>query len=100
VQRPVSQHLSQGETSNTLARSGYQNFRKLEHAEFSFQSVPNVLARGNNVGKTAVVKASCALLAGRDEPHPRLGKEDIHRPEGGPPSGDLAVQVRRVQCAG
>ncbi|SPC18463.1 ATP-dependent endonuclease [Cupriavidus taiwanensis] len=47
---------------------------------------------GNNVGKTAVVDALRALLAGHDEPYPRLGEEDVHRPHGGTPSGDIVFE--------
>ena len=43
----------------------------------------------NNVGKTAVVDALRALLAGHDEPPPRLDTDDLHRPKEGDPSGDI-----------
>jgi putative ATP-dependent endonuclease of OLD family len=66
-----------------LAKLVIKNFRKLAHAELSFQTGLNVLVGGNNVGKTAVVDALRALLAGHDEPYPRLGEEDVHRPKGG-----------------
>lgn len=69
-----------------------KNFRKLKHAELSFQPGLNVLVGGNNVGKTAVVDALRALLAGHDEPYPRLGEEDVHRPKGGTPSGDVLFE--------
>lgn len=69
-----------------------KNFRKLKHAELSFQPGLNVLVGGNNVGKTAVVDALRALLAGHDEPYPRLGEDDVHRPLGGKPSGDIEFE--------
>lgn len=75
-----------------LAKLVIKNFRKLAHAELSFQSGLNVLVGGNNVGKTAVVDALRALLAGHDEPYPRLGEEDVHRPKSGTPSGDIVFE--------
>ncbi|HEX7911974.1 MAG TPA: AAA family ATPase [Paraburkholderia sp.] len=75
-----------------LSKLVIKNFRKLKHAELSFQAGLNVLVGGNNVGKTAVVDALRALLAGHDEPYPRLGEEDLHRPQGGTPSGDIVFE--------
>lgn len=75
-----------------LAKLIIKNFRKLKHAELSFQGGLNVLVGGNNVGKTAVVDALRALLAGHDEPYPRLGEDDVHRPKGGTPSGDIVFE--------
>lgn len=68
-----------------LAQLRISNFRKLEKAELNFQPGLNVLVGPNNVGKTAVIDALRALLAGHDEPYPRLDNEDIHRPKGGVP---------------
>lgn len=75
-----------------LAKLVIKNFRKLQHAELSFQPGLNVLVGSNNVGKTAVVDALRALLAGHDEPYPRVGEEDVHRPKGGAPSGDIVFE--------
>lgn len=75
-----------------LSKLVIKNFRKLKYAELSFQAGLNVLIGGNNVGKTAVVDALRALLAGHDEPYPRLGDEDVHRPRGGSPSGDIVFE--------
>lgn len=75
-----------------LAKLVIKNFRKLKHAELSFKAGLNVLVGGNNVGKTAVVDALRALLAGHDEPYPRLGEEDVHRPKGGAPSGNIVFE--------
>lgn len=75
-----------------LSKLVIKNFRKLKYAELSFQAGLNVLVGGNNVGKTAVVDALRALLAGHDEPYPRLGEEDVHRPHGGTPSGDIVFE--------
>lgn len=75
-----------------LAKLIIKNFRKLRHAELSFQAGLNVLVGANNVGKTAVVDALRALLAGHDEPYPRLGEDDVHRPNGGTASGDIEFE--------
>lgn len=66
-----------------LAQLSISNFRKLEHVVLDFQPGLNVLVGPNNVGKTAVIDALRALLAGHDEPYPRLDAEDIHRPKNG-----------------
>lgn len=75
-----------------LAKLVIKNFRKLKYAELSFQAGLNVLVGANNVGKTGVVDALRVLLAGHDEPYPRLGEEDVHRPKGGVPSGDIVFE--------
>jgi len=75
-----------------LAKLVVRNFRRLAHAELTFQPGLNVLVGGNNVGKTAVVDALRALLAGHDEPYPRVGEEDVHRPPGGAPAGDIVFE--------
>jgi len=75
-----------------LARLVIKNFRKMKHVDLSFRAGLNVLVGGNNVGKTAVVDALRALLAGHDEPYPRLGEDDVHRPRGGAPSGDIVFE--------
>lgn len=68
------------------------NFRKLKDVELGFRPGLNVLVGSNNVGKTAVVDALRALLAGHDDPYPRLDSDDIHRPKGGAPIGDIEFQ--------
>ena len=75
-----------------LANLVIKNFRKLAHAELTFQPGLNVLVGGNNVGKTAVVDALRALLAGHDEPYPRVDEDDVHRPPGGTPAGDIVFE--------
>ncbi|EAO6613386.1 ATP-dependent endonuclease [Salmonella enterica] len=72
-----------------LAQLRISNFRKLNKAELTFQPGLNILVGPNNVGKTAVIDALRVLLAGHDEPYPRLDNEDIHRPKGGIPTGDI-----------
>ncbi|AIO36739.1 AAA ATPase domain protein [Burkholderia cenocepacia] len=75
-----------------LAQLTISNFRKLQKAELRFQAGLNVLVGANNVGKTAVIDALRALLAGHDEPYPRLDINDVHRPHGGTPAGDITFQ--------
>lgn len=75
-----------------LAQLNITNFRKLQNVELYFQPGLNIVVGANNVGKTAVVDALRALLAGHDEPYPRLSVEDIHHPKGGTPAGDITFQ--------
>lgn len=75
-----------------LAQLRILNFRKLKDVELGFRPGLNVLVGSNNVGKTAVVDALRALLAGHDDPYPRLDSDDIHRPKGGAPIGDIEFQ--------
>lgn len=75
-----------------LAQLNISNFRKLNKADLRFQPGLNILVGANNVGKTAVVDALRALLAGHDEPYPRLSIEDVHYPKGGAPAGDITFQ--------
>jgi len=75
-----------------LAQLEISNFRKLKKAELHFQKGLNVLVGANNAGKTAVVDALRALLAGHDEPYPRLDAEDVHRPRDGNPAGDIVLR--------
>ncbi len=62
-----------------LAQLNITNFRKLQNVELHFQAGLNVLVGANNVGKSAVVDALRALLAGHDEPYSRFDVEDILR---------------------
>ena len=72
-----------------LAELTITNFRKLRDAKLKFQPGLNVLVGPNNVGKSAVVDALRTLLAGHDEPYPRLDVSDRHRPAEGEPNGDI-----------
>lgn len=72
-----------------LAELNIRNFRKLRDVQLRFQPGLNVLVGANNVGKSAVVDALRALLAGHEEPYPRFGIEDRHRPQRGEPEGDI-----------
>lgn len=75
-----------------LAQLEITNFRKIKKAELHFEKGLNVLVGANNAGKTAVVDALRALLAGPDEPYPRLDSEDRHRPKDGSPDGDIVLR--------
>jgi len=59
-----------------LAELNVVNFRKLRNVTLRFQAGLNVIVGANNVGKSAVVDALRALLAGHDEPYPRLDESD------------------------
>lgn len=52
----------------------------------------NVIVGPNNVGKTAVVDALRALLAGADDPYPRFTCDDIHLPSGGTATGEIRFE--------
>lgn len=73
-----------------LAELTIKNFRKLRDAKLKFQPGLNVLVGPNNVGKSAVVDALRTLLAGHEEPYPRLDISDRHRPREGEPEGDIS----------
>lgn len=73
-----------------LAELTIKNFRKLRDAKLKFQPGLNVLVGPNNVGKSAVVDALRTLLAGHEEPYPRLDVSDRHRPLEGEPAGDIS----------
>ena len=75
-----------------LAELSISNFRKINNAVIHFQSGLNVLIGANNAGKTAIVDALRSLLAGHDEPYPRLDSDDVHRPKAGVPSGDITFK--------
>jgi putative ATP-dependent endonuclease of the OLD family len=51
-----------------LAELAIKNFRRLNDVTLKFVPGLNVLVGPNNVGKTAVVDALRALLAGMDDP--------------------------------
>jgi putative ATP-dependent endonuclease of OLD family len=73
-----------------LAELNISNFRKLSNATLRFQPGLNVLVGPNNVGKSAVVDALRALLAGHEEPYPRFDLEDRHNPPDNEPAGDIS----------
>lgn len=75
-----------------LAQLNITNFRKIKEAELHFRPGLNILVGANNVGKTAIVDALRALLAGHDEPYPRFDTGDLHRPKNGSPAGEIRFQ--------
>jgi putative ATP-dependent endonuclease of OLD family len=80
-------HFSGGHVH--LSELHISNFRKLHNTTVHFQPGLNIIVGANNVGKTAIIDALRALLAGHDEPFPRLFLDDIHRPAGGKASGAI-----------
>ncbi|MDR2209688.1 MAG: AAA family ATPase, partial [Azoarcus sp.] len=73
-----------------LAQLNITNFRKLKSIELQFRPGLNIIVGANNVGKTAIVDALRALLAGHDEPYPRFDTNDLHCPKGGIPAGEIS----------
>lgn len=75
-----------------LAQLTIKNFRRIAEATLLFRPGLNVIVGPNNIGKTAVVDALRALLAGTDDPYPRLSCDDIHLPAGGVATGDIRFE--------
>ncbi|AOO79649.1 ATP-dependent endonuclease [Bosea vaviloviae] len=75
-----------------LAQLTIKNFRRVGEATLLFRPGLNVIVGPNNIGKTAVVDALRALLAGADDPYPRFSCDDIHLPEGGVASGEIRFE--------
>ncbi len=75
-----------------LAELSIKSFRRLSDARLKFSPGLNVLLGPNNIGKTAVVDALRALLAGADDPYPRFDKDDIHIPKIGTPAPEIRFE--------
>lgn len=75
-----------------LASLNIGNFRRLKNATLHFGKGLNVVVGPNNIGKTAVVDALRALLAGADDPYPRFTLDDVHLPPGGAAAGDITFE--------
>ena len=75
-----------------LATLSIGNFRRLHSVKLVFQPGLNVIVGPNNIGKTAVVDALRALLAGADDPYPRFNRDDLHLPKGGAATGDISFE--------
>lgn len=75
-----------------LAQLTISNFRRLSTATLEFRPGLNVIVGPNNIGKTAVVDALRALLAGADDPYPRFTADDLHLPSGGSASGEIRLE--------
>lgn len=75
-----------------LASLAISNFRRLKNVNLEFQPGLNIIVGPNNIGKTAVVDALRALLAGADDPYPRFTQDDLHVPKGGTTSGEITFE--------
>jgi putative ATP-dependent endonuclease of the OLD family len=75
-----------------LAQLRIKNFRRISDATLEFRPGLNVIVGPNNIGKTAVVDALRALLAGADDPYPRFTCDDIHLPAGGTAAGEIRFE--------
>lgn len=75
-----------------LASLEISNFRRLKNVNLEFQPGLNIVVGPNNIGKTAVVDALRALLAGADDPYPRFTQDDLHVPKGGTASGEITFE--------
>lgn len=75
-----------------LAQLKILNFRRLRDVTVLFEPGLNVIVGPNNVGKSAVVDALRALLAGADDPYPRFTQDDLHLPKGGTASGEIRFE--------
>ena len=84
-----------------LAQLTITNFRRLSSVALRFRPGLNVIVGSNNIGKTAVVDALRALLAGADDPYPRFTLDDLHVPLGGRASGEIHFEYvfRGLECA-
>jgi putative ATP-dependent endonuclease of the OLD family len=68
------------------------NFRRISDVTLKFRPGLNVVVGPNNIGKTAVMDALRALLAGADDPYPRFTCDDIHMPAGGTATGEIRFE--------
>ncbi len=76
-----------------LSKLAISNFRHLSNVTLHFVSGLNVILGPNNIGKSAVVDALRSLLAGHEDPYPRITADDAHRPKDGTePSGEIVFK--------
>ncbi|WP_039735949.1 ATP-dependent nuclease [Komagataeibacter intermedius] len=75
-----------------LAQLTIKDFRRIKEATLLFQPGLNIIVGPNNIGKTAVVDALRALLAGADDPYPRFSSDDIHLPVEGTISDEIRFE--------
>lgn len=75
-----------------LAQLRIRNFRRISDATLEFRPGLNVIVGPNNIGKTAVMDALRALLAGADDPYPRFTCDDIHMSAGGAATGEIRFE--------
>ncbi|MDT8873006.1 AAA family ATPase [Komagataeibacter rhaeticus] len=79
-------------TECVLAQLTIKDFRRIKEATLLFRPGLNIIVGPNNIGKTAVVDALRALLAGTDDPYPRFSCDDIHLPVGGTISDEIRFE--------
>lgn len=75
-----------------LAKLTIKNFRRLKGVTVEFVPGLNVLVGSNNVGKTAVIDALRALLAGVDDPYPRFDGNDLHLANSGTRATEITFE--------
>jgi putative ATP-dependent endonuclease of the OLD family len=76
-----------------LSKLVITNFRHLADVTLDFVPGLNVILGPNNIGKSAVVDALRSLLAGHEDPYPKITADDVHRPKDGTvPSGDIVFE--------
>jgi putative ATP-dependent endonuclease of OLD family len=76
-----------------LSKLTISNFRHLSNVTLHFVTGLNVILGPNNIGKSAVVDALRSLLAGHEDPYPRITADDIHRPKvNTDPTGDIVFK--------
>lgn len=76
-----------------LSKLTITNFRHLADVTLDFVPGLNVILGPNNIGKSAVVDALRSLLAGHEDPYPKITADDVHRPkDGNVPSGDIVFK--------
>ena len=76
-----------------LSKLTISNFRHLSNVTLHFVKGLNVILGPNNIGKSAVVDALRSLLAGHEDPYPRITADDIHSPRNSTePTGDIVFK--------
>lgn len=75
-----------------LSELEIKNFRRLASVKLKFEAGLNIILGPNNVGKSAIIEALRSLLAGADDPYPRLLWDDVHCPKGGERKGQISFK--------
>lgn len=75
-----------------LAQLTIRGFRRIQFVVLKFEPTLNVIVGPNNIGKSAVVDALRALLAGADDPYPRFDQDDLHLAKDGSRSPEIAFE--------
>jgi putative ATP-dependent endonuclease of OLD family len=90
--QPIKVRLYGLEIRVHLASLRIKNFRRFADTTVRFKSGLNIIVGPNNIGKTAIVDALRSLLAGTDDPYPRLTVDDIHVPKAGVAGGEILFE--------